>query len=240
MIDHVFGPTEQWPDQDLIAWSTEFTADLVLAAYRSGVFPMPLDGPEWQGRMSWWSPVHRGVLPLGGLRVSRSLRRSAKGYTTTVDLAFARVLARCADPARPGGWIDPLVIKVFTELHEAGVVHSVETWDAEGRLVGGLYGVGLGHLFAGESMFHDPELGRDGSKVALMRLVAHLRAAAPNGALLDVQWKTPHLASLGVVEVSRARYLGLLDAALSRPDLAWPDPAASRRPGDAPLGVSDA
>lgn len=220
MLATVFGPSSEWPNADLIALSQEFDADLTLAAYRSGVFPMPLHLGGFEGRMAWWSPVRRGILPLGGLVVSRSLRQSAKNYTTSVDAAFDGVLDRCADPRRPGGWIDPEIKQVYVQLRDRGFVHSVETWDRQGRLVGGLYGVSLNGLFAGESMFHDPEHGRDASKVALLRLVEELsRDGLPR--LLDVQWRTDHLGSLGAIEVSRPRYLALLDAALSLPPVAW-------------------
>jgi leucyl/phenylalanyl-tRNA--protein transferase len=212
-----FGTAQRWRPSDLIAVSREFSADLVLEAYRSGVFPMPVRA----GVMGWFSPLRRGVLPLDGLRVSRSLRKMTARYEVTVDCAFDQVLARCADPRRPGGWIDGRIRGTYLELHAAGVVHSLEAWDAAGRLAGGLYGVSLGGLFAGESMFHDPVRGRDASKVALVALVARLRAAGePDRRLLDVQWCTPHLATLGVVEVSRTAYLQRLGDALT---LATPD-----------------
>ncbi|MDO5083958.1 leucyl/phenylalanyl-tRNA--protein transferase [Arachnia propionica] len=209
MLDSVFGSPRSWPRADLIGYTDEFDPRLALAAYCSGVFPMPLDQ-----RMGWWSPMSRAVLPLDALRVTRSLRRSAARHTTTVDRAFDRVLGSCADPRRPGGWIDERITAVYTTLHHMGFAHSVETWDDQGRLVGGLYGILIAGLFAGESMFHHPELGRDASKVALMRLVADLRHAGVT--LLDVQWQTPHLASLGVVEWPREIYLQRLVGALNR------------------------
>lgn len=216
----IFGPPQQWPAQDLIAFSSEFDAALVLEAYRSGVFPMPLHASGF-GEMGWWSPTRRGVLLLDALRVTRSLRKSAKRYTTTVDQAFDLVLARCADPSRPNGWIDAEIGRVYTDLHEAGYVHSVESWDASGRLVGGLYGVSLGGLFAGESMFHDPVHGRDASKVALLALVDLLSDEHATDRVIDVQWQTDHLATLGVIEIDREEYLALLDEALDVPPPAW-------------------
>lgn len=219
----VFGPAREWPAQDLIAFSSEFDAGLALEAYRAGVFPMPLHASGF-GDMGWWSPTRRGVLPLASLRVTRSMRQSARHYTTTVDADFATVLARCADPSRANGWIDSDIAKVYTRLHEAGYVHSVETWDAGGRLVGGLYGVSLGGLFAGESMFHDPVHGRDASKVALMRLVELLSDDYAEDRIIDVQWQTEHLASLGVIEIDRNEYLALLDEALDVPEPSWPTP----------------
>jgi len=217
----VFGPERSWPDQDLIALTDEFDADLTVEAYRAGAFPMPLtDAGLPEGLMGWWSPMDRGILPLDDLRVTRSLRQSAKRLRVTFDGAFAEVIARCGDPRRPDGWIDAAVVAVYTELHERGIAHSVEVWTPEGRLAGGLYGVSIAGLFAGESMFHDPVIGRDASKVALLRLVEFLDDGV-EGRLLDVQWVTPHLASLGAVEVDRVDYLRLLGEALELPTPDW-------------------
>ena len=218
----IFGPAEQWPDQDLIAFSSQFDAGLVAEAYRAGVFPMPLHNSGF-GEMGWWSPMRRGIMTLDGVRITRSMRQSAKHYTTTVDQAFDQVLARCADPGRPYGWIDDAIVSVYTQLHRVGVVHSVETWNADGRLVGGLYGVSAGGLFAGESMFNDPVAGRDASKVALMALVDVLSDDQAPYRVIDTQWLTPHLASLGAIEIDRSEYLSLLDEVLDLPDPAWPN-----------------
>jgi leucyl/phenylalanyl-tRNA--protein transferase len=153
------------------------------------------------------------VIPIGDLRVTRSLRRSIAGYRTTIDTAFAEVVAACADPAREGGWINDDVDRAYNRLHELGWAHSVETRESStGELVGGLYGVHIGGLFAGESMFHR---SRDASKVALVALVDHLRTIGV--VLLDVQWLTPHLATLGAVEIARPVYLSRLAEALARP-----------------------
>lgn len=226
-VEHVgpFGAPEAWPDDDLVAVSHDIDEGLTLAGYASGVFPMPLE----RGLTGWWSPVARGVLPLEGLRVTRSLRKTLRRYEIRVDTDFPAVLAACADPRRPHGWIDTEIERVYLDLHERGVVHSVEAWNDD-ELVGGLYGVSLGGLFAGESMFHHPERGRDASKAALVALVDLLRGAdaeetgdgpaAPSARLLDVQWRTDHLASLGVVEVGRREYLARLRKALT---LAAPD-----------------
>ncbi len=171
-----------------------------------------------RGRLGWWSPDPRGVLPLDGLRVTRSLRQSARRYTVTVDTDFAAVLAGCADRRRPGGWIGADIRAAYTELARVGVVHSVEARDrVDGRLLGGLYGVCLGGLFAGESMFHVEPDGRDASKVALAGLVGILAGDGVPGRLLDVQWCTPHLASLGAVEMPREQYLERLASALRLP-----------------------
>ena len=153
------------------------------------------------------------MLPLDGLVVSRSLRRSMRDFEIRVDTAFAEVLAACADPRRPAGWIDTEVRAAYQRLHELGWAHSVEAW-RDGRLAGGLYGVAIGGLFAGESMFHRE---RDASKVALVGLVELLSDDATDQRLLDVQWVTPHLASLGVVEVDRPTYLRRLARALLAP-----------------------
>ncbi|MFV0452575.1 MAG: leucyl/phenylalanyl-tRNA--protein transferase [Propioniciclava sp.] len=220
-LSGLFGPPSSWPDQDLIALTEEFDADLVAEAYLAGVFPMPLDGLALPERaMGWWSPVHRGILPLADLRVTRSLRKSARRFSLTVDADFATVIERCADPVRPSGWIDHRIQGVYRELHDRGIAHSVEVWTPGGVLVGGLYGISLGGLFAGESMFHDPQLGRDASKVALLGLCAVL-AGGERARLLDVQWVTDHLASLGAVEIDRSDYLRLLSEALDAPAPDW-------------------
>lgn len=164
--------------------------------------------------MAWWSPLHRGVLEPADLRVTRSLRQSVRRFDTTVDTAFDSVIAACADPARPGKWIDSQVIAAYRRLHDLGWAHSVETWTLDGELAGGLYGVAVGGLFAGESMFHR---GRDASKVALVRLVELLSDEYVGDRLIDVQWCTPYLASLGVKEIQRAEYLSRLPEVLEIP-----------------------
>ncbi len=196
-------PDPRQADDDLVGLGADLEPGTILAAYRAGLFPMPY------GRtVGWWSPDPRGVIPLDGLRVSRSLRRSLRRYQVTTDAAFDDVIRACGDPRRPDGWITRPVRRAYTQLHHLGWAHSVETWDGP-RLVGGLYGLGVGGLFAGESMFHT---ATDASKVALVHLRDHLAAAG--AALLDVQWCTPHLASLGAVEVPRTEYLDRLQTAL--------------------------
>ena len=165
------GPARFDPDDDLVAAGADLAPGTLLEAYRRGLFPMP------SGRrgdpMLWFSPVRRGVLPLDGLRVSRSLRRSVRRFEIRVDTAVPEVIDACADPRRPAGWIDPAIRAAYLELHRLGWVHSVEAW-CDGRLAGGLYGVSIGGLFAGESMFHRET---DASKVALVGLVELLREA---------------------------------------------------------------
>lgn len=194
----------------MIGLGADLEPGTLLEAYRSGIFPMPVD----DGRLlAWWSPDPRGVLPLDALRVSRSLRRSVERYDVTFDTAFTEVVDACAEPDRDGGWIDDAITAAYTELHRLGWAHSVEVRDrADGRLVGGLYGVHIAGLFAGESMFHRQ---RDASKVALVALVERLGAIG--AVLLDVQWLTPHLASLGAVEIERTEYLRRLEVALGTP-----------------------
>lgn len=199
------------PEDDLVGMGADLAPGTLLAAYRTGLFPMPSGGRR--SPMAWFSPVRRGVLPLDGLRVSRSLRRSARDFEIRVDTAFAEVVAACADPGRDGGWIDRRIATAYTRLHELGWAHSVEAW-RDGRLAGGLYGIAVGGLFAGESMFHRE---RDASKVALLGLVDLLSDGYADRRLLDVQWRTDHLASLGVVEVPRVEYLDRLAAALELP-----------------------
>ena len=219
MKDSPFGPPASWRSSDLVAVSHEFDDGLALAAYRSGVFPMP----SRRHLMGWYSPLRRGVLPLDGLRVTRSLRKTIRRYEIRVDTAFEAVLAGCADRRRPGGWIDADITRVYGQLYRDGHVHTVEAWTADGELAGGLYGVSIGGLFAGESMFHRPDIGRDASKAALVALVERLRQAGGGAErLLDVQWRTPHLESLGVVEIPRAEYLRRLEIALTLPTPSWP------------------
>jgi leucyl/phenylalanyl-tRNA--protein transferase len=202
-------------DGDLVAIGADLAPGTVLAAYRRGLFPMAVDSLTTPGRvdMAWWSPEQRGVLPLSSLRVSRSLRQSASHFDIRVNTSFSRVLEACADPSRSGGWIDDAITAAYTELHRLGWAHSVEAW-RDGRLAGGLYGVAIGGLFAGESMF---TRARDGSKVALLGLVDLLRDEYADRRLLDTQWRTEHLASLGVEEVPRSEYLARLQRALELP-----------------------
>ena len=195
--------------EGVVAVGGDLRPDTLLAAYRAGIFPMPAGG---RAPMVWWSPDPRGVIPPSRFAPSRSLRRSIRRYRTTVDRCFREVVEGCADPSRPRGWITPEIADAYTRLHESGGARSIEVWDEEGRLAGGLYGVAVGAFFAGESMFHR---SRDASKAAVARVV-ELLAPFPN-ALFDVQWATPHLATLGAVEISRREYLRLLAAAVEPP-----------------------
>jgi leucyl/phenylalanyl-tRNA---protein transferase len=221
-------------EDGLVGVGADLEPATLVDAYRRGIFPWPHPGAP----LPWFSPDPRGVIPLDGLVVSRSLRTRLRrsGWETTVDRAFAAVLAGCAD--RPGGargsgrrgpgnpegvprsieaprdppegeadggtWITSPMRVAYLRLHELGHAHSLEVW-AGGGLVGGLYGVGVGGVFTGESMFH---LATDASKVALVDLVARLGEAG--GGLIDVQMVTPHLASLGARDLPRADFLDLL------------------------------
>jgi leucyl/phenylalanyl-tRNA--protein transferase len=219
-------PARFHPEDDLVATGADLEPSTILAAYRVGIFPMPIGGRR--APMAWFSPVRRGILRPADLHVSRSLARSARRFEIRVNTACAEVIDACADPRRPSGWIDGQIRDAYLRLHALGWVHSVETW-REGRLVGGLYGVAIGGLFAGESMFHRET---DASKVALMGLVRMLDDGLDR--LIDTQWQTPHLASLGVAEVSREEYLRLLTEVLPTPDIDVerfrPEP---RTPGEA-------
>jgi leucyl/phenylalanyl-tRNA--protein transferase len=220
--DWAFPDPSRWPDDDLVGVGADLEPGTVLAAYRQGMFPMPI-AHRRRRMLAWWSPDPRGVLPLDRLRVSRSLRASTRRFEVRVDTAFDEVVDRCADPGRPHGWISPQMQQAYRTLHRLGWAHSVEAW-ADDRLAGGLYGVSIGGLFAGESMWHEPEpFGRDASKVALVALVERLRAAGEvPSRLLDVQWQTPHLDSLGAVAIPRTLYLARLAEALPLARPGWP------------------
>jgi leucyl/phenylalanyl-tRNA---protein transferase len=184
--------------------------DLLLKAYANGIFPMAdaRDDPD----TFWVEPKTRAILPLGGLLVSRSLAKTIRQdrFHVTADTAFAQVIATCASTAddRQDTWINSDIEEAFLALHDLGFTHSIECW-LDGELVGGLYGLAMGRAFFGESMF---SRATDASKVALAWLVARLRVGGFE--LLDCQFMTDHLASLGVIEVSQKHYLGLLHTAL--------------------------
>ena len=187
----------------LVGVGADLEPGTLLAAYRQGLFPMPFRKAE----IGWWSPDPRGILPLDGLTLSRSLRASQRKFEIRIDTSFTEVMRRCGDPARPHGWINDEFINAYTRLHEMGWAHSIETW-RNNELVGGLYGVRIGGLFAGESKFHTVT---DASKVAVVATVEWLRTTG--GTLFDVQWRTDHLATLGAIEISRPEYLRRVAAA---------------------------
>jgi leucyl/phenylalanyl-tRNA--protein transferase len=204
----VFPPAESADERGLVHVGGDLRPDALLTAYRNGLFPMaPGDGP-----MRWWSPDPRAILPVDGLRVSRSLRRSRDRYEVRVDTAFGAVIEACADPRREYAWVTPAVRDAYVELHRQGWAHSVESWTPDGELAGGLYGVAIGGFFAGESMF---ARRRDASKVALVALIDGLGDG--DDALVDVQYPTPHLVSLGAVAIPRTDFLRRLRVAVDRP-----------------------
>jgi leucyl/phenylalanyl-tRNA--protein transferase len=188
------------------------TPELILRAYAYGVFPMAKSGTD--SNVFWVQPKLRGILPLDGFHVSRSLRKVLRQgrFQVTADEAFSQVMAGCAapTPTRPETWINQPIVEIFTRLHEAGLAHSIEVW-REGALVGGVYGLAMGAAFFGESMFSH---ATNASKVALCHLVALLRR--DSFTLLDTQFMTEHLRRFGAVEVSQDDYLKLLAAALQR------------------------
>jgi leucyl/phenylalanyl-tRNA---protein transferase len=196
------------PGDAPLAVGGDLEPETMLDAYRHGIFPWP-DG----NILFWWSPDPRALLPLDGLHISRSLRRilHQDRFDATVDQAFSDVVRSCANRAGEGTWIVPDLIHAYERLHDQGHAHSVEVWH-EGRLAGGIFGITVGAVFTGESMFHRVT---DASKVALVRLVERLRAGG--FALFDVQLPTPHLTSLGAVEVARADFLDLLAQSVVEP-----------------------
>lgn len=201
-----FPPVEQalTEPNGLLAAGGDLSPARLLAAYRQGIFPWYQDGQP----ILWWSPDPRAVLWPAELKISRSLRRSVtkRGFELRVDSAFARVVAACAEPRRYGGgtWITAEMAEAYERLHDLGWAHSFETW-AEGRLVGGLYGVAIGRAFFGESMFTRVT---DASKVALVNAVEFLRRRGVE--LIDCQVTSAHVKSLGAVEIPRAEFIALI------------------------------
>lgn len=200
----------------------KITPEIVLRAYAEGLFPMAErhDDPS----LFWVSPDKRGIFPLETFRVAKRLARTVRSdkFTVTVDTAFRAVMEACAAPAdgREETWINGEILSLYTALAASGYAHSVET-RLDGELVGGLYGVSLGGAFFGESMFSKVT---DASKVALVHLVARLKTGG--FLLLDTQFLTPHLASLGAVEISRTRYLAKLHQAIAAKAY-WPASSGS-------------
>lgn len=193
-------------DEGVVGIGADLASTTLVDAYRRGIFPWPHPGVP----LPWFSPDPRGVLRFEDLHISRSLRRTLRrsAWTTTVDRAFGRVVRACGeDRGDAGTWITPAMARAYHRLHELGWAHSIEVWDG-GTLVGGLYGVQVGGVFTGESMFHR---ATDASKVALVDLVARLRAAG--GRLVDVQLTTRHLEGLGATDLPRERFLDQLAAA---------------------------
>ncbi len=202
----VFPPADTADEYGVVGIGADLEPRTILDGYSQGLFPMPL---EPDGPIAWWSPDPRAIMPLD-MHVSRSLRRSMNRFTFSMNANFEEVMIRCADPARPHGWIDGQIIDAYVRLHEMGWAHSVEVWNTDSQLVGGIYGLAIGGLFAGESMFHSQT---DASKAALVTLTTVLRDSGIE--LFDVQWMTPHLSSLGAIDLPRSEYLRRLRAALA-------------------------
>ncbi|MBZ0096643.1 MAG: leucyl/phenylalanyl-tRNA--protein transferase [Sulfuricella sp.] len=201
----------------LLAAGGDLSPQRLIEAYRRGIFPWFNPGEP----VLWWSPDPRMVLFPGELKVSRSLRKALKNrdYEIRADTAFRQVMEACAAPrdGHGGTWITPAMISAYTELHRQGLAHSVETW-MEGKLVGGLYGVSLGRMFYGESMF---SLATDASKIAFVHLVRQLERWGFG--MIDCQMKTAHLASLGAREIPRAEFSQKLSELVNFPGInaAW-------------------
>ncbi|MGE4179380.1 MAG: leucyl/phenylalanyl-tRNA--protein transferase [Limisphaerales bacterium] len=191
----------------LVAVGGDLGIGRLLQAYRSGIFPWTADP------VSWWSPDPRGIFELGGLHIGRSLRRTLRQsrFRVTRDRDFAGVIRACATIRRPGGWIRPEFVTAYTALHREGHAHSVECWLGD-DLVGGVYGVSVGGLFAGESMFHRAS---DASKVAVVHLHDHL--VSRGYGLFDIQMLTDATRALGAREISRDEYLGRLKDVVDLP-----------------------
>jgi len=194
--------------EGLLAEGGDLEPSTLIAAYRAGIFPWPVEDHE----LLWWSPDPRAILPLDALHVSRSLARRLRQqrFRVTLNAAFAEVIGGCAD--REETWITPALRTAYQRLHALGWAHSVEVWSPDGMLAGGLYGVAVGALFSAESMFHR---ARDASKVALVALVEHARRVGLT--LLDVQVPSDHLASLGARTIPRREYLARVAEAVRRP-----------------------
>ncbi|MBB1247899.1 leucyl/phenylalanyl-tRNA--protein transferase [Rhizobium sp. G21] len=198
-----------------LSHTAAITPEILLRAYAAGLFPMAesADDPD----IFWVQPEMRGVIPLDGFHVSKSLAKTIRKrpFDIRFNTDFNQVIARCGEPApdRPSTWINPLILMLYKELHKLGYAHSVEAWEG-GELVGGLYGVSLGSAFFGESMF---SRRTDASKICLVHLVERLRAKGFT--LLDTQFTTEHLKSFGAIDVPKRDYEKLLDQAMQSPDL---------------------
>jgi leucyl/phenylalanyl-tRNA---protein transferase len=199
-------PDPRYAPSDIVAMGEDLRVETLREAYRKGIFPWPHEGLP----LPWFSPRRRAVIFFEELHVGRSLRKKVARapYTFTIDRDFSVVINACAAADRPeqdGTWIAPPIIDAYSRLHAAGDAHSVEAWDADGALAGGLYGVDAGGVFTGESMFHRRP---DASKLALLFLIERLRESGST--LLDCQVMTPHMEALGAREITRGRFLDIL------------------------------
>ncbi len=207
-----FVPPRQAGDSDIVGVGDDLTAATLRAAYAQGIFPWPIEGYP----LLWFCPRQRAVLDFDRLHVPERLARLRRRspLTFTLDRAFSSVIDACQASPRPGQegtWITPALRRAYVAFHQAGHAHSVEAWDADGNLTGGLYGVAVGGVFCGESMFH---VRPNASKLSLLFLIDHLRARG--AAWLDTQVMTPHMEALGAREIPRDEFLGRLEAAHGR------------------------
>lgn len=222
-----FPPVEYADEHGLLALGGDLEVESLLLAYSSGIFPWPLGGGALR-EIPWFAPPMRGVLFLKDYSPPRSLRKAERrgGFELRVNTAFRDVITNCAvannRPGQRGSWITRHMVSAYTELHQAGYAHSIECFVGE-ELVGGLYGVGIGGMFAGESMFYRQP---NASKLALNYLVEILRARGSEW--IDCQQLTPFFSSLGAVEIERNRFMGLLREAVSRDLPPFPSPKSSR------------
>lgn len=200
-----FPTLEQMPQDDLVILGADLKPETVIDSYQHGIFPMHIEVAN-KRQIGWWSPQQRGILPLNKINISKSLQKSMKKFHVSFDQAFDQVIDGCGDDKRPQGWINKEIKIAYKKLFELGYVHSVEVWNKKDELVGGLYGVEVKGLFAGESMFHKET---DASKTAMVYLVNKLNEAGGER-IFDVQWQTPHLKSMGVIKIPRKKYLSLL------------------------------
>lgn len=205
----VFPPVHLSENDGFLAVGGSLNPERLLLAYASGIFPWG----EHQGEITWWAPNPRCILDTNEFKVSKSLKQVIRSnkFRVTFDQAFEEVLNHCATAgtrAFEGTWLSDRLQWVFSELHEMGHAHSVEVWEGD-ELVGGLYGVELGQYFSGESMFH---LRSNASKVAFYHLVEFLKTR--NNLLLDCQLSTDHLLSMGAKDVTRTKYMDLLDKSI--------------------------
>jgi leucyl/phenylalanyl-tRNA---protein transferase len=195
--------------RDIVSFGDELTVENLMKAYGMGIFPWHVDGLP----LPWYCPEKRAILEFSELHIPRSLERARRKnlYTFTIDKEFGKVIRTCAEMRRPdqsGTWITSDFIRAYSELHEVGNAHSIEAWDENGTLVGGLYGVDAGGAFCGESMFHTAP---NASKLALLFLIDHLRERGATW--IDAQVMTPHIKALGAREIRRKEFLRKLKEA---------------------------
>jgi len=200
-------PPQLAGNAEVVGIGDDLSPETLLWAYTHGIFPWPIDGYP----LLWFCPPLRAILDFDNLHVSERLARArrASKFTLTIDRAFDRVIAGCQlslRPNQPGTWITPAMLSAYQNLHRLGYAHSVEVWDTDGALVGGLYGVSAGGVFCGESMFHAVS---NASKFALLFLCEHLQMRGAGW--LDIQMMTPHLAALGATEIPRNEFLDRLE-----------------------------